>query len=446
VLATQNPVDLDYKGLSNAGTWFLGRLQTERDKARVLEGLESASAAAGEKLDRQALDKTLSELGNRVFLLHSVHEGEPVVFQTRWALSFLRGPLTRVQIARLMQQRKALVQATPAAPAAGAASSVGPEAVQQTDRPILPPDVPESYWAYRGTTPAGHHLLYQPALLAKASLHFANAKLGIDAWQKVIALAPADASTIDDPWSTAEVLEDEPEMETAPAPGAQFAPLPAEMTKSRSYDAWATALKNHLYRNHTLAVLQCKSPKAVSSPGETERDFRVRASQQAREERDAAVEALREKYAAKLAAAEEKIRRARQKVDREKAQASQSTFSAMISAGGSILGALLGKKRISAANVGRAATSARAAGRAMQQRGDVGLAEKDVERNKQAFEELEAKLQAEIDKLQASTAPEALEIESTEVRPKKSEITVERVSLVWQPWWSDGGRKLTKAF
>jgi hypothetical protein len=191
---------------------------------------------------------------------------------------------------------------------------------------------------------------------------------------------------------------------------------------------------------------QSKAPKAASSTGESERDFRVRMSQLAREQRDLAVEALREKYTTKLAAAEEKIRRAQQKVDRERAQASQSTFQAMVSAGGSLLGALLGKKRISAANVGRAATSARAAGRAMQQRGDVGLAEEDVERHRQAHEELEAKLQAEIDKLHASTAPEALEIERTELRPKKSEISVERVSLVWQPWWSDGGRNLTKAF
>jgi hypothetical protein len=446
VLATQNPVDLDYKGLANAGTWFLGRLQTERDKARVLEGLESASAAAGAKLDRQALDTTLSGLGNRVFLLHNVHEDEPVVFQTRWALSYLRGPLTRDQIAQVMKNRKAGEAARTAPTSDGALSSSQPALLQETERPILPPDVPEFYWAYRGTTPAGHHLLYKPALLAKASVHFANTKLGIDAWQNAIVLAAADESTIDDPWVAAEVLDDEPELETSPAAGAKFALLPAAMAKGRSYTAWTTALKNHLFRNHTLAVLESKSPKAASSPGESEKDFRVRVSQLAREERDAAVEALREKYAKKLAAAEEKIRRAQQKVDREKAQASQSTFQAVISAGGSFLGALLGKKRISAANVSRAATSARAAGRAMQQRGDVGPAAEDVERHKQAYEELEAMLQADIDKLHASTAPEALQIERTELRPKKSEISVERVSLVWLPWWSDGGRNLTKAF
>jgi hypothetical protein len=106
VLATQNPVDLDYKGLSNAGTWFLGRLQTQRDKNRVLEGLEGASTVAGHSFDRKQMDEILSALANRVFVMNNVHEDKPVVFQTRWAMSYLRGPLTREQIQTLVASRK----------------------------------------------------------------------------------------------------------------------------------------------------------------------------------------------------------------------------------------------------------------------------------------------------------------------------------------------------
>jgi hypothetical protein len=102
VLATQNPVDLDYKGLSNTGAWFLGRLQTERDKMRVMEGLEGASAQAGSVFNKQRMEQTLAGLGNRVFLLNNVHEDEPRVFQTRWAMSYLAGPLSRLQIKKLM--------------------------------------------------------------------------------------------------------------------------------------------------------------------------------------------------------------------------------------------------------------------------------------------------------------------------------------------------------
>jgi hypothetical protein len=94
VLATQNPVDLDYKGLSNAGTWFLGRLQTERDKERVLDGLEGASSEAGSGFDRAEISDLLSSMGKRVFLMHNVHEKAPVAFHTRWALSYLAGPMT----------------------------------------------------------------------------------------------------------------------------------------------------------------------------------------------------------------------------------------------------------------------------------------------------------------------------------------------------------------
>ena len=107
VLATQNPVDLDYKGLANTGTWFIGRLQTERDKARVLEGLEGASASSGKKFDKQGMEQLLAGLGNRVFLMNNVHEDAPEVFQTRWTLSYLRGPLTRTQIKMLMDPLKA---------------------------------------------------------------------------------------------------------------------------------------------------------------------------------------------------------------------------------------------------------------------------------------------------------------------------------------------------
>src|SRR4030095_8016355 len=106
VLATQNPVDLDYKGLSNAGTWILGRLQTERDKARVLEGLEGVSSATGAPFDRQKMESTLAGLKSRMFVLNNVHEDQPVSFQSRWCMSYLRGPLTRSQIQILMGSGK----------------------------------------------------------------------------------------------------------------------------------------------------------------------------------------------------------------------------------------------------------------------------------------------------------------------------------------------------
>jgi hypothetical protein len=349
-----------------------------------------------------------------------------------------------------MQPRKQIVESPAEQPTAASAAppSMAGAAVAAAggERPVLPPDIEELFWAYRGTTPSGHRLLYQPSLLGRARLHFADSKSRVDVWQNVLLLATASEVSADDPWAESEVLDvEEPDLESVPAEGAKFASLPAALAKSKNYAAWATALKNHLYRTQMLSLFRSVALKATSQPGESERDFRLRLSHAAREERDAAVDALREKYTKKLSALEEKIRQAQKRVEREKAQASQSTFQAAVSFGSSLLGALVGKKTISAANVGRAATSARAAGRAMQQRGDIALAAEDVEKYQQMYDDLQAKLQTEIDDLQAAGAPDAIPLEPFELRPKKSEIAVDRVALVWMPWWSGGG-SLTRAF
>ena len=158
VLATQNPVDLDYKGLANAGTWFIGRLQTERDKARVLEGLEGAAASASANFNRQAMEQTLAALGNRVFLMNNVHDDSPEVFETRWALSYLRGPLTRDQIKILMRGRKTgtapQAAAAPTAAAPIKTASAEPAAKASNQRPVLPPEISQFFIPLRSSQPA----------------------------------------------------------------------------------------------------------------------------------------------------------------------------------------------------------------------------------------------------------------------------------------------------
>jgi hypothetical protein len=172
VLVTQNPVDLDYKGLSNTGTWFIGRLQTERDKARVLEGLEGIAAGTGQKFDRQEMEQTLAGLKNRVFVLNNTHEDAPEVFESRWAMSYLRGPLTRTQIKTLMDPLKAQAStaSAPQAVAAAVGSAVQSSVVQSktnafstnvgggrekpaagNQQPILPPEVSQYFIPLRGS-------------------------------------------------------------------------------------------------------------------------------------------------------------------------------------------------------------------------------------------------------------------------------------------------------
>ncbi len=202
VLATQNPADLDYKGLSNAGTWFLGRLQTERDKKRVIEGLEGV---AGDGFGRAQLDAMLSDLGSRVFLMNNVHEDEPVVFETRWAMSYLRGPLTRNQIKMLMAEKTAAADtsenAPPSAPMSSPEPMVAPAEVKH-GRPILPHGIDE-YFIPVGSGREEVQITYRAMLLATADIRFADRKLGIDIWDDRARLAPINDGPVEVDWDRA---------------------------------------------------------------------------------------------------------------------------------------------------------------------------------------------------------------------------------------------------
>ena len=193
-------------------------------------------------------------------------------------------------------------------------------------------------------------------------------------------------------------------------------------------------MKSFLYRERTLRVWNCPALKEWSRPLETEREFRLRLVQASREERDQAVEALRAKYAPKLEAIQEQMRRAREKLEREQAQASRTSWDATIALGNSVLGAILGRKTISKTNVGRATTAAKAATRAAQQRGDVGQAAASLDSLRQKHDDLQAKFQGEIESMAAALRPEALVLEPLPIRPRKTDITVEKVVLAWMPY------------
>jgi hypothetical protein len=429
VLATQNPVDLDYKGLSNCGTWLLGRLQTERDKLRVLDGLEGASTQAGAAFDRAKMERVLSGLGNRVFLMNNVHEDQPVVFQTRWALSYLRGPLTREQISRLMADHR-----SPHAPREESSSrramSTGGD-----QRPLLPPEIAERFVARRANLPQGASVLYRPALLGTAKVHFVQAATDIDVWQDVALLAEIDESLPGDAWAGAtDRSEEAPEFDSGPEATAKFAKLPSELVRAKQYASLATALKDALYRNRKLKIFKCPALKETSEALETEADFRVRLSHSGREARDAQVEKLRQKYAPKIAVLEERVRKAQIRVEKEKAQASQQTMNTVYSFGASILSALFGRKLMSTTNVTRAATSMRQAGKIARERQDVADASEGVEVLQQQLDDLNAQFESETEKLQATLSPDSLELEEVLIQPRKSDIKVDEVSLVWMPW------------
>ncbi|WP_254509853.1 ATP-binding protein [Anatilimnocola floriformis] len=432
VLATQNPVDLDYKGLANCGTWFLGRLQTERDKLRVLDGLEGASATAGQAFDRGEMEKILSGLGNRVFLMNNVHDDGPVVFQTRWALSYLRGPLTREQTSQLMAEKKAAAAGDINASAARATALLG---LANQQRAVLPPEVIERFQPRRKSRGPNVGLSYRPLLVGTAKIHFTQTATAIDHTQSLTFAVPLDDSLPDEPWSEVEPLEDETlELESTPEDNAQYASLPAELTRPKQYTTLANGLKDFLYRNRRLQCWKCAALKQTSQAGETEADFRVRLSQGAREQRDLLVEKLRAKYAPKIASIQEQIRKAQQRVEKEKSQASATQLNAALSIGTSLLGALFGRKLASSANITRAASGMRAASKIAKERQDIGQANETVESYNERLAQLEEEFKTESEKVASQMDGDALELAEIQIAPKKTDIVIGQVMLVWQPF------------
>lgn len=458
VLVTQNPVDLDYKGLSNAGTWFIGRLQTERDKARMLEGLEGIAGGSGMKFDRNQMEQTLAGLGNRIFLLNNVHEDGVEVFETRWDMSYLRGPLTRTQIKSLMEPLK--VKATAATPQAAAAmagaSSQSPQASTQSpamapaeavttkpatgsQRPALPPGVSQYFIPVRGSGSAGTSLVYHPALLGVAEVGYSDSKT-IDMTQNLTLLTPIATGPIAVDWGQASVVDLPVEdLEQSPEAGAQFAELPGNASKSKSYDSWQKDLATWIYRNQELELLESPSLEVASNPGESERDFRVRLQQRAREQRDEVAEKLRQRYAPKMAALAEKKRRAEQTVEREAEQAKGQKLQTAISFGATLLSSFMGRKAISLSTLGRATTAVRGVSRSMKEGEDVGRAQESVEAINQQMTELDAQFKAETDSLEKSSDPQTEQLETISLKPKKSNISVKLLTLAWAPYWHDAG-------
>jgi len=439
VLVTQNPVDLDYKGLANAGTWFIGRLQTERDKARVLEGLEGIAAGTGQKFDRQAMEQLLAGLSNRIFLLNNTHEDGPEVFETRWAMSYLRGPLTRSQIKSLMDpikgQQSPILSAAPAPAPAPAPNA-------NTTRPILPPEVSQYFIPVRSSS-SGATLSYQPMLLAEAEVRYSNAKR-VEMMETLTLLASINAGLVNVDWSTAVPAELPVEdLEVEPEANAQFADLPSAAGKAKSYESWKKDLASWIYRNQRMDLLESARLKIASNPGESERDFRVRLQQVAREQRDVALEKLKQKLAPKIEVLIEKRRRAEQAVERESEQAKGQKLQTAISFGATILSSVIGRKIGSLGTLGRATTAVRGVGKSMKESQDVGRAEDNVAAIDQKLAELDAEFKSETETLDRSFDPTIEELGKVSLKPTKTNIAIKFLTLAWAPYWHDaqGGAK-----
>lgn len=444
-LATQNPVDLDYKGLANIGTWFLGRLQTQRDKERVLEGLEGAAAQTGSQFNRGKMEQTLAALGNRVFLMNNVHDDAPVIFQTRWAMSYLCGPLSRQQIKRLMDPRRHEFSesqvGTPihqphhlgTSPATAAAGTTQ----QNSTRPIVPNDVNERFWQPSKRPLDSANVRYVPALLATASCHYVRVSAQLDTWldKSFLVIAEEEEFPTPDLWAAAQELPPHSlQLAAEPEDGFQFEQIPAALLNDKQYRSWEKELRDHLYRRVPVRVYYCPQLKATSPAGVSELDARLGWQQQLRELRDAEIDKLRDKFRSKKEALESKIRTAEQRVSREQSQYDQQKWSAALNFGQSIVGALLGRKSGS-----RSSSATRSLGRAAQERSDLSRANESLEdllRDRQA---LENECLRDIDELKQQYDLANVTLEPKEYPCRKGDIRIELLCLLWIPFQAFSG-------
>ena len=442
ILATQNPVDLDYKGLSNTGTWFLGRLQTERDKLRVLDGLEGASAQTGSNFNRAEMEVILAGLGNRIFLMNNVHEEAPVIFETRWAMSYLRGPLTRSQIqsltasARAAKTESASISGDPRTPVPAETDPLSLK-VELDGTLLIPKEVPQWY------APSKHPLdgersVYRPALLGVAKLYFSKSTCGVDTSLTRTFLVTARGDDVaDDAWTSAQQCDALGDLVNTAETDAQFAVVPASMQRSKQFADWEKQFKEFLYREQELIVWNCAELRAYSQPSETEGAFRVRLEQLASEQRDLQTEKLRKSYAPKFRTLQDRIRRAEEKIERETEQYKQKRLDSILHVGSTIIGALLGRRKFTATNIGKAATSMKSAGKAVSEHADIGRAEESREALNAQMGDLQSDFDLQIQLLADKLKVADLQLEEIHIRPKKTDITVQRFGVVWLPFRVD---------
>ncbi|MCP5533798.1 MAG: DUF87 domain-containing protein [Akkermansiaceae bacterium] len=435
LLATQNPVDLDYKALSNIGTWFLGRLQTERDKLRVLDGLEGAAGSQDSKFDRAAMETLISGLGNRVFLMNNVHEDGPVLFHVRWVMSYLTGPLTRGQIKTLMDPKRAAFES--AAEPAPAANPMAMPGVSTSAAPSTRPVVTGVKEIFLQPAGGGEDVIYQPHLLRAGTVHFSSTKAGVEGSRGVRFVNPVTGSGID--WDTNVPPPLSTDQESPdPAPGAGFAELPGFAMNGKNYKQVEKDFDEWLYRNERADIFSCPALKMWSNLGESEADFRARLTHAAREARDAEVAKARETAAKKLRTLETRLRSAEGQLEKQKAEANAAKMQAGVSVLGGILGSFFGRK--SGFSTSRGSSTLGKATSAYKQHQDVAAADAKVEGIEEEIAAIQKQLEDDAARIANDYDPASLLLETETLKPTRTNVKVDEVCLLWLPFDSRGER------
>ena len=457
LLATQNPVDVDYKALSNAGTWFIGKLQTEQDKNRLLDGLESASGG----ISRIVFDKLISSLGKRVFVLHNIHARQPELLQTRSTMNFLAGPLTRNQIPALNKlanadsARQAQVMAPRDTPVVEPAPTLRPSTSQSqpptariqssSTKPPIPAwireyflpqnySLPEAFSAAQKTMPAEvmiDGVIYRPTLLASAEVHVLDRKHGVDSELTRAALVktPEKRGVIrweDYPLSP-NILEN---IETSPVPSARFSSIDAPLNDVKLMTALQKDFTDWVYRTSSVKARANQALKVFGGPDISPAEFMKACADAAREARDAEIAKKTAQLDRQLRTLEDKLAREERELREDEAELSNRKIEEAGTHFENITGLFGGRRKAS-----RLSSSLTKRRMTEQAKAEVEESIDAIEQLKQQIAEAEKRREEAIAEINDRWGRVVNEITEVTIAPKKTDVFVKLFGVAWMPYY-----------
>jgi hypothetical protein len=454
LLATQNPVDLDYKALSNAGTWFIGKLQTEQDKNRLLDGLESAAGG----VPRSIFDKLISTLGKRVFVLHNIHAKQPELFQTRWTMNFLAGPLTRNQIPALNRlsnvetpaqiQSAAAPVIAPTQPSIPAVVRSQPPTAQiqsSSTKPPLPAwireyflpqnySLPEAFSAAQRTMPAEvmiDEVIYRPALLASAEVRILDRKHGVDSDITRSALVQSPEKRGSVRW------EDYPlgvnlldSIETAPAPSTRFSSIDAPLNDVKLMTALQKDFTDWVFRNSSVKARANQTLKVFAGPDVSPGEFVKACADAAREARDAEIDKKTAQIDRQLKSLEDKLAREERELVKDEDELSNRKVEEAGTHLENLTGLFGGRRKAS-----RLSSSLTKRRMTQQARADVEESKDSIKELNQQIADLEKRREEVSAEINDKWGTVVNEITEVTIAPKKTDVFVKLFGVAWMPYY-----------
>lgn len=422
ILSTQNPVDIDYKGLANIGTWFIGRLQTKQDKEKVIDGLSSANEG---NLNKDEVMNLISNLEKRNFILKNINEDGIKIFETRWALSYLKGPISKDGIKKLMSEKKKENITTQKIENENQTTQINIE--KGIPKPIITSNLTEKY-LYSSQNSAYY---LQPYLICSCDVHYIDAPKNIDFEEKISYKIYLDENMKNIDFEEKEELGNN-SFEEKEKPNSFYYELPSFIQKEKDLKVIEKDFMDYIYRSSKLTLYKNEFLKITSKQTESLNDFKIRLQDRLNEKIDLEVEKLKVKFVKENDSIETKLSKLYEKLQKEEIQATSTTTDTIISIGTSLLGAFFGNSVINKTNIGKVATSAKGASKILKERNDVKQIENEILELQQQKETLKTLLENEIEKINLANQSSNFPIEEIFIKPKRSDIYNTKLVLLWQ--------------